>query len=234
MRSALGCALRVLAIVCVSLTGPSAPAAAQRDLRRAHEQCIRSVVRITTDSGHGTGWVTMVGDQKVVVTAQHVVDQLARVHLSFYDEELMHGDVVWMSARIDLAVIVPERQPDVPALPVGSGALIRGERVVLGGNPGGLSFVTTEGVVAGVLHGSRLSDAACGEGNNCVIVDAESEPGSSGGPIVDADGRVVGMLWGIYAATSLSIGLHASTLASELLVADAELTRQRRARRRAQ
>jgi S1-C subfamily serine protease len=62
-------------------------------------------------------------------------------------------------------------------------------------------------------------------GHNCVVLDGEGELGSSGGPVVDASGRVIGMLWGVYTGSSLSIAIHASTLQRELDLAALALAR---------
>jgi S1-C subfamily serine protease len=121
---------------------------------------------------------------------------------------------------------VTEEPIDAPPLEVASQDLVRGERVVLGGNPGGLAFITTEGVVAGVILGTALSDAACGVGNNCIVLDTEAEPGSSGGPVVDEAGHVIGMLWGVYMGTSLSMTIHGRTLATELRTASEHMSRR--------
>ncbi len=72
--------------------------------------------------------------------------------------------------------------------------MVRGQRIVLGGNPEALPFQTTEGVVTGEASGRAFQP--CGTGRNCIVIDASSLGGSSGGPAVNADGRIVGMLWG--------------------------------------
>jgi S1-C subfamily serine protease len=209
------------------------------DLRVAHDRCVRSLVRILRDDGAiGSGWVAELAGQRVVVTNAHVVAGVRSVRAQPYDGESVVASVRFVSPRIDLAILVPERElaaPDhdgalqpVRPLEVGVGALVRGERVVLGGNPGGLFFITTEGVVAGVVSSTHDSDQACGEGHNCVVLDSEGELGSSGGPIVDHAGRVIGMLWGVYTGSSLSIAIHARTLQRELDLAALALARRRR------
>ncbi|MBX7190853.1 MAG: serine protease [Sandaracinaceae bacterium] len=213
--------------------------AAPGDLRNAHDRCVRSLVRILReDGGIGSGWVAELAGQRVVVTNAHVVAGVRTVRLSAYRGESALGHVRYVSPRIDLAIVVPEQElttlddagerHDVAALEVAAVAsLVRGERVVLGGNPGGLYFITTEGVVAGVVSDTHDSDEACGEGHNCVVLDGEGELGSSGGPVVDASGRVIGMLWGIYTGSSLSIAIHASTLQRELDLAALALASRR-------
>jgi S1-C subfamily serine protease len=213
-------------------------------MRSVHEHCVRSMVRIERpDGAFGSGFVAALhavgdaseplGGRRVIVTNAHVAEGVDPLRIVLYDGQVVLGHVRYLSSRIDLAILVTEEPIDAPPLEVASGALVRGERVVLGGNPGGLAFITTEGVVAGVVSGTPLSDSACGPGNNCVLLDAEAEPGSSGGPVVDEQGRVIGMLWGVYSGTSLSVTIHGQTLATELETAGQVLGRRpvRHARR---
>jgi S1-C subfamily serine protease len=208
---------------------PSAPptASSPPDLRSVHEHCVRSMVRIERpDGAFGSGFVAALrsssdtseplADRRVIVTNAHVAEGVDPLRVVLYDGQTVLAHVRYLSDRIDLAVLVTEEPISAPPLEVVSGALVRGERVVLGGNPGGLFFITTEGVVAGVITGTPLSDQACGPGNNCIVLDTEAEPGSSGGPVVDEEGRVIGMLWGVYTGTSLSVTIHGQTLATEL------------------
>lgn len=212
------------------------------DLRNAHDRCVRSLVRIQReDGGIGSGWIAELAGQRVVVTNAHVARGVRTVRAWAYRGDAVLAHVRYLSPNIDLAILVPEADLTsvgddglsraAPALEVAAvGALVRGERVVLGGNPGGLYFITTEGVVAGVVSDTHDSDEACGVGHNCVVLDGEGELGSSGGPVLDASGRVIGMLWGVYTGSSLSIAIHASTLQRELDLAALSLAARRRPR----
>lgn len=210
------------------------------DLRNAHDRCVRSLVRIErADGAVGSGWLAELAGLRVVVTNAHVVAGVRTVRASAYRGDGVLAHVRYVSPNIDLAIVVPEHELTsleddgsttrvAPTLEVATiASLVRGERVVLGGNPGGLYYITTEGVVAGVVSSTHDSDAACGTGHNCVVLDSEGEPGSSGGPVVDASGRVIGMLWGVYTGSSLSIAIHASTLVRELDLAALRLARRR-------
>lgn len=214
----------------LDLPASTDPAEAPRlDMREVHDRCVRSMVRIERPDGQfGSGFVTDVGGYRAIVTNAHVVEGADPVRIVLYDGTLLLAHARYLSDRIDLAVLVTEEPLTAPALEVSDAALVRGERVVLGGNPGGLAFITTEGVVAGVVSGTLLSDAACGEGNNCIVLDTEAEPGSSGGPVVDEAGHVIGMLWGVYMGTSLSVTIHGTTLATELATASEILSRRGR------
>lgn len=218
----------------------AAPAPA--DLRAVHDRCVRSLVRVERDDGGvGSGWLSELAGQLVVVTNAHVVAGVRSVRVLSYRGPAVLAEVHYRSRSIDLAILLPteplltgaEDGTTRPAPPLDVAAvnnLVRGERVVLGGHPGGLYFITTEGVVAGVVAGTHDSDQACGEGNNCVVLDGEGEPGSSGGPVLDAGGRVIGMLWGVFGGSSLSIAIHASTLQRELDLAALALASRRRPR----
>lgn len=222
--------LRALVLSAIVVT--AAPVWAQtgstaQDMRSAHDRCVHSMVRIERpDGAYGSGFVAEVGGRRLVVTNRHVVEDVDAVRVLLYDGQSTLAHARYVSSRIDLAVLVPEDEILSPALPVAEGALVRGERVVLGGNPGGLAFITTEGVVAGVISGTGDSDDACGQGNNCIVLDAEAESGSSGGPVVDEQGRVIGMLWGVFVGRSLSITIHGTTLAAELLTAADAIARR--------
>jgi S1-C subfamily serine protease len=209
-----------LAVVLVAAHAAAQDAPAPMDMREVHDRCVRSLVRIERpDGGIGSGFVTDLGGRRVIVTNAHVAEGVDPMRIVLYDGTTMLAHTRYVSDRIDLAVLVAEDALTAPPLEVSDAALVRGERVVLGGHPGGLAFITTEGVVAGVVTGTLLSDAACGEGNNCIVLDTEAEPGSSGGPVVDQQGHVIAMLWGVYMGTSLSVTIHGTTLAVELATA---------------
>jgi S1-C subfamily serine protease len=215
--------------VCLALVlGLFAPgdseAQARVDLRGAHERCARALVRIERSDGYtGSGWVAELGPRsaRFVVTNAHVVEGETNLWVEFADGNLSLAEVAYVSRRIDLALLdVPTGIP-IAALSFVAGPVARGERVVIGGHPGGLSFITSEGVVAGTVTGTPLSIQACGRDAECLVLDAEAEPGSSGGPVLDREGRVIGMLWGVYSGASFSIAIPAQVLGAELMVGEA-------------
>ena len=61
-----------------------------------------------------------------------------------------------------------------------------GEKVIAVGNPGGLDFTVTQGIVSAV---DRLDS----KGNEYVQIDVPINPGNSGGPLINSDGRVIGV-----------------------------------------
>lgn len=180
------------------------------DLRALHEQAVYATVRIEATGGAGSGWLLAQSGRPLVVTNAHVarlVPSRGRARVYFYaGSEAAAVEVaasrMYLSDRIDLGILRLEADPPATARPVvlrTDATVTRGERVVLGGNPVDrgsirLPFQTTEGVVTGHVSGNAYDQ--CGEGRNCVVVDAASFRGSSGGPALNVRGQLVGMLWG--------------------------------------
>jgi serine protease Do len=147
----------------------------------------RGLVQIQTRHGHGSGVIW--DSAGLIVTNHHVVsgDQ-AGVELT--DGRRFTAQVVARDAFNDLALLrVPAR--DLPAVAHGDSTTLRvGELIVAVGNPFGVRGAATLGIV------SAASGGAMGWGRaqrEIVQADVELAPGSSGGPLADSSGRVIGI-----------------------------------------
>lgn len=191
------------------LASGAAPGRAQQapvDLRLLHQAAVHATVRVVTSTGHGSGWILAQNSGRpVVITNAHVARSArrGRVRLEYYRgaseaRQVDEAEVLWTSRNIDLAIIRLGVDPPASAraLELEPGDIVRGERIVLAGNPRDLPFQTTEGVVTGAIAADDRYAEECGSARNCVVVDAASFGGSSGGPAINANGRLVGMLWG--------------------------------------
>jgi S1-C subfamily serine protease len=213
-------AMRLSILLTVVLVAADARAQAPEapDLREAHLRAVQSSVVVVGTGAQGSGWLVELNGRKLVVTNSHVLSGSSKLaKCRFYSGQTVMARVVFESPRVDLMVLEPAEAVADPPLSYASGNVTRGERVVVAGHPGPLRFVTSEGVVAGFLSGTPDSHAACGAGKNCVVIDAQAMRGSSGSPVVDSAGRVIGMLWGGIENTSLSLILHTQTIANELV-----------------
>lgn len=151
--------------------------------------------------GLGTGFV--VDEAGRIVTNAHVVGEAEDVVLVSPDGERRLGAVVGTDPLTDIALIAPRGGGFAAPLPAGeAGTLRRGERVYAIGNPIAFPFSVTEGIVSGL---SRAYDPAWPV--DFIQHDAAINPGSSGGPLIDAEGRVVGMNTATPAETLFDIGI---------------------------
>jgi serine protease Do len=138
--------------------------------------------------GTGSGFVY---DDSHVVTNEHVVMDGEEVELRFSDGDWRTGRVVGTDVYTDLAVVRVEGAPECEPLSVASEGPAPGQRVAAFGNPMGLDGTISTGIVSGV---NRSTSSGLGFSiPDTVQTDAPINPGNSGGPLVDLDGKVVGV-----------------------------------------
>jgi S1-C subfamily serine protease len=147
------------------------------------------VVTVRTPNGLGTG--VIVSDSGTILTADHVIAGAKAVTVTFADGTVAKAAVASANAKMDVALLVPAQLPQVvvPAN-LGGGADV-GAAVVAIGNPLGLTDSVTAGVVSGL---NRTADTDTGHRTGLIQFDAAVNPGSSGGPLVDSRGLVVGIV----------------------------------------
>ena len=155
-----------------------------------YTRLVPSVVLITTSKG-ALGSGTVVTATGTVLTANHVVSGGGDLTVVFADGTRSPAKLVSASPKTDTATLTPQKLPEVvvPA-PIG-GAVAVGSDVVAMGNPLGLRDSTTRGIVSGL---GRTSRTDAGTVTGLVQFDAAVNPGSSGGPLLDDQGLVVGVV----------------------------------------
>ncbi|HPU51667.1 MAG TPA: trypsin-like peptidase domain-containing protein, partial [Burkholderiaceae bacterium] len=144
----------------------------------------------------GTGVVIV--DTGVILTNLHVVAGATRITVVFADGHESEATVVGVRPEHDLAVLQARSIPDdlVAAAMRSSNDLAVGDMVVAVGFPFGIGPSTSSGVVSGLRREYQSPEGKQTIGN-LIQFDAAANPGNSGGPLVTAEGEVVGIVTGI-------------------------------------
>ena len=150
-----------------------------------------AVVR-TARGALGTG--VIVAADGTVLTANHVIADRSAISLIFADGTKSTATVASADRKHDVATLAPATlpQPVVPATLGGSAEV--GGGVVAIGNPLGLAYSVSSGVVSAV---GRTATTNGGRFSGLIQFDASVNPGSSGGPLLDAEGNVIGIVLSI-------------------------------------
>jgi serine protease Do len=181
----------------------------------------------------GSGFI--VSQDGYILTNNHVVQGFDRVEVTLTDRRTFPARVIGRDETTDVAVLkIDQRDLPFTALGDDNGTRI-GEWVVAIGNPLGLDFTVTAGIVSAKGRGSR--EVQLNRGNSWAITDfiqtdAAINPGNSGGPLVNVRGEVIGINTAIASQTGFYSGYGFAipiTLAKEVLDDFIEHGRVRRA-----
>ena len=176
-------------------TPTRAPTATPLPVTDLYRQVVPSVVLITTSKGSlGSG--VIVTDTGTVLTAHHVVSGGGDISIVFADGTKTSGTIDAAYPKIDIATLTPRKLPEVVVPATLGGGVAVGSDVVAIGNPLGLRYSTTTGVVSGL---NRTNETKVGALSGLIQFDAAVNPGSSGGPLLNAQGIVVGVVVSIAA-----------------------------------
>jgi putative serine protease PepD len=173
---------------------PAPSAAASLTVPAIYQRVAPSVVTVRTSRGLGTG--VIVADDGTILTANHVIAGGGPITVTFADGTTASAAVAAADPKLDIAALTPARLPQV-VVPANLGAGIDvGAPVVAIGNPLGLTDSVSAGVISGL---DRSADTDNGKFSGLIQFDAAVNPGSSGGPLLNADGLVIGIVVSIAA-----------------------------------
>ncbi len=173
-------------------------------------------IQVQMQGGEAEGSGVIIEADGHVVTNNHVVSGATAVQVTLSDGRLFKAKVVGTDPTTDLAVIeLADAPKDLTVASLGdSNDVSVGESVLAVGNPLGLANTATTGIVSAL---NRPVSASGEEGGtnvvtNAIQIDAAVNPGNSGGPLFDAQGRVIGITSSIATMSSMggqsgSIGL---------------------------
>ena len=155
-------------------------------------------------SGAGSGFI--VSKDGYILTNNHVVADADRVTVTMLDNRRFAAKVIGRDPTTDVAVIKVEAN-DLPTVTLGDDAKTRiGQWVVAIGNPLGLEFTVTAGIVSakGRSLGTLLNQRYAIQ--DYIQTDAAINPGNSGGPLVNIRGEVIGINSAIASQTGFNAG----------------------------
>ncbi|MEO0454867.1 MAG: Do family serine endopeptidase [Verrucomicrobiota bacterium] len=157
----------------------------------------------------GAGSGVVVSKDGYILTNNHVVDRADEIIVEFQgDPEEYEATIVGTDPATDLAVLKIDRT-DIPAAVLGDSDMIRvGDIVLAIGNPFGLQQTVTMGIISATgreLGGGRMSGTIPYQ--DFIQTDAAINQGNSGGALVDAEGRLVGINSAIFSRTGENLGI---------------------------
>lgn len=141
---------------------------------------------------HGIGSGVVISPDGYIVTNNHVIDGAVDIRVTTTDHRVLKAKLVGTDPLTDLAVIKVDAK-DLPSVPWADSADVRpGQTVLAFGNPFGLRFTVTRGIVSAVNRPNPDASDPRKPGQ-FIQTDAAINQGNSGGPLVDARGEVVGI-----------------------------------------
>jgi serine protease Do len=152
-----------------------------------------STHHVTQASGKGLGSGVLIDEQGSIVTNAHVVDGAANITVTLHDGSRLPAELIGSDPQSDVALLhvtLPKGQ-HAPAQLGDSDKLEIGQKVLAIGHPFGLGYAFSTGIVSG--FGRLLETKQEMFQERVIQTTTPFNPGSSGGPLVDSEDRVVGI-----------------------------------------
>jgi S1-C subfamily serine protease len=147
------------------------------------ELALQSTVSIQTDVAQGSGFFIA---PEYIVTNAHVLSGAKYARVLTYDGNSRYSKLIGYDTNMDIALL--KINENYPKLDLANSDDIKvGEKVIALGNPLGLSFTATEGIVSAL---NRKGDNGL---NAYIQTDVSLNPGNSGGALIDSSGKVIGI-----------------------------------------
>lgn len=172
-------------------------------IKRVSNPWLKNTFRVPSGTGSGFIW----DDKGHIITNYHVVRDASAARIRLNDNREYSADLIGASPDHDIAVLRInvnfELPPDVS---IGSSKDLQvGQKVFAIGNPFGLDYTLTSGIISALDR--SISNDNGGSIDHLIQTDAAINPGNSGGPLIDSSGRVIGVTTAIYSPSGASAGI---------------------------
>ncbi|MBS3131230.1 trypsin-like peptidase domain-containing protein [Candidatus Woesearchaeota archaeon] len=148
------------------------------------DEVLESVVSVGTNKGQGSG--AIIDSEGYIITNYHVVEGASTIRVLTYGQKVYDAQLIGYNDLVDIAVL--KIDGNFKALRFGDSDSVKvGQKVIAAGNPAGLSFSVTEGIIS-AMHRPGQNNL-----NIYLQTDVPINPGNSGGPLIDANKRIVGI-----------------------------------------
>ena len=164
----------------------------------------RNVYSVPRGSGSGLIW----DGAGHIVTNYHVIEGASEAQIQMSDGRQFNAQLVGVSPQHDLAVLkIGGAGFSAPArVPIGTSSDLQvGQNVFAIGNPFGLDWTLTKGIVSALDR--SLPNENGPDIRHLIQTDAAVNPGNSGGPLLDSAGRLIGINTAIYSPSGASAGI---------------------------
>ena len=152
------------------------------DFSEVIEDAVKGVVSVQTNVGAGSGFIINIDG--TVVTNYHVIEGATAASVITHDGGSHRVTLVGFNKNADIAVLKINATGFRRLRFADSDDVKVGERVIAIGNPGGLDFTVTQGIISATREEA---------GREYVQIDVPINPGNSGGPLINSEGKVVGV-----------------------------------------
>lgn len=153
----------------------------------------------------GSGFV--IDAQGHILTNSHVIENAKEIWVTFADETQAEAKIIGTDDKTDIAIIKVEPPKALTPVKLGNSDKIRvGDWILAIGNPFGLGGSVTAGIVS-----AKSRDIEAGAYDNFIQTDASINQGSSGGPMFDMNGEVIGVNTAIFSTSGGSMGIGFAT-----------------------
>lgn len=192
----------------------------ERENISVYERLNDAVVNITTETvainwflepvpqegGSASG--SIIDTRGYILTNNHVIDKAYKVFINLADGSQFEGKLIGTDPENDLAVLKfdPPRGMQLKTVPFGDSSNLKvGQKVLAIGNPFALERTLTVGIVSGLGRPIQASSQIIIR--DMIQTDASINPGNSGGPLLDSQGRMIGINTMIYSPSGGSVGI---------------------------
>lgn len=193
-------------VVNISTTRPDAVEHEKTEISSANEY-IRDYFLQDEGGRVSLGSGFLIDSQGYIITNSHVIDGASEITVRLNDDRKLEARVIGTDKMTDLALIKVEAGEPFPYVNFGDSDMLKvGDWVLAIGNPFGLGGSVTAGIVS-----AKSRDIDAGSYDNFIQTDASINQGSSGGPMFDMKGDVVGINTAIFSSNGGSMGIGFAT-----------------------